>query len=309
MPLVFAIRKKCLSPYKKRTAMMTYSIQKTLEEFTQYLTQVGYSKGTIRMLPRCVREFLNFRDTSDLTSLTREDILDFYHWLHHRPTHRGNGSLSEVMIRHYMFSVRIFFNWLETNEVIFENPVSALKFKQVERNTREPLSKLQVNQLFEQATTLKETALLHLFYSCGLRRAEGENLNIGDIHFSKNLLYVREGKGAKRRVIPLTQTVKNDLLSYYENERQHLKMVHDKTAFMLNNKAYRLRGNSHYTLFKKILSRTDLPASTSLHHLRHSIATHLLENGLSLEFVRDFLGHAFLESTQIYAKVNTVHLK
>ena len=163
----------------------------------------------------------------------------------------------------------------------------------------------EINQLFENTITAKETAILHLFYSCGLRRTEAENLNTSDIHFSKNLLYVREGKGAKRRVIPMNEKVKKELENYYNNERTKI----NEESFILNRTNERMRGDSYNRALKEIIKRSEIEKEITLHHLRHSIATHLLENGLSIEFVRDFLGHSHLEATQIYAKVRAKQLK
>ena len=110
-----------------------------------------------------------------------------------------------MMISHYVYALRTFFTWLEVTEGLDYNPISGLKFRRPRQNVREPLTTEEVQALFTAATTLKQRALLHLFYSCGLRRSEGEALNKADVHFRDGLLYVREGKGAKRRVIPMPQ--------------------------------------------------------------------------------------------------------
>lgn len=94
-----------------------------------------------------------------------------------------------------------------------------MKFKRPKQNVKEPLAIEEIQQLLTAATTLKQQAILHLFYSCGLRRSEGEALNINDIHFKQQLLYVREGKGAKRRVVPMTEKVAKELEDYYLGER------------------------------------------------------------------------------------------
>ena len=177
----------------------------------------------------------------------------------------------------------------------------------------------EIGQLFEAAVTCKETAILHLFYSCGLRRTEAENLNSADIHFGKNLLYVREGQGAKRRAIPLNGKVRKELENYYNNARLPSGMerttvnqeacLPDRQAFILNRTNARMRGDSYNRALKKIIERTGINRETTLHHLRHSIATHLLENGLGIELVRDFLGHRHLEATQVYTKVRAGQLK
>jgi integrase/recombinase XerD len=186
-----------------------------------------------------------------------------------------------------------------------------MKFKRPKQNLREPLSQEAIAQLFATATTQKETAILHIFYSCGLRRSEGEALNINDVHFKQSLIYVREGKGAKRRVVPVTAKVAQDLEAYYLQERTHAKVRTgmDENAFFLNRTGTRMSGDSLNKSLHQLLEKADLPKEITLHHLRHSIATHLLQSGMSMEYVRDFLGHSFLESTQIYAKATAEQLK
>jgi integrase/recombinase XerD len=275
-----------------------------LQEFTKYIQQIGYSKGSQYQIPNCIKEFLEVTNKS-FKNITQQDILDFYEYLQTRPLKRRTGALSEAMINHYVFSLKTFFSWLEQTGQIKYNPISNIKFKRPQGNPREPLSQKEITQLFESATTAKETAILHLFYSCGLRRTEAENLNTSDIHFGKNLLYVREGKGAKRRVIPMNEKVKKELENYYNNERTRV----NEEAFILNRTNERMRGDSYNKALKEIVKRSEIEKEITLHHLRHSIATHLLENGLSIEFVRDFLGHSHLEATQIYAKVRAKQLK
>lgn len=282
-----------------------------LEQFTRYIQQIGYGKGSQYQIPSCIKEFLEFTSKS-FKNIAQQDILDFHRYLQTRPLKRRAGALSGAMIGHYVFSLRTFFNWLEQTGQIRYNPVSSIRFKSPQGNPREPLGKEEIGQLFEAAITCKEKAILHLFYSCGLRRTEAENLNWADIHFGKNLLYVREGKGAKRRAIPINGKVKRGLENYYNHERTKVNSLSrdiGKEAFMLNRTNARMRGDSYNRALKKIIGRTEIGRETTLHHLRHSIATHLLENGLSIEFVRDFLGHSHLEATQIYAKVGAGQLK
>jgi integrase/recombinase XerD len=275
-----------------------------LQDFTNYIHQIGYGKGSQYQIPNCIKEFLE-QINKPVKQIQQQDILIFYEYLQTRPLKKRTGALSEVMINHYVFAMKVFFSWLEQTEQIKANPISSLKFKKPHYNPREPLSQEEINQLFKATTTAKETAILHLFYSCGLRRTEAENLNSSDIHFTKNLLYVREGKGAKRRVIPINEKVKKGLENYYLNERTKINDV----AFILNKRNERMSGDSYNKALKEIILKSELQKEITLHHLRHSIATHLLENGLSIEFVRDFLGHSHLEATQIYTKVFTKQLK
>ena len=281
-----------------------------VRQFKAYLYQVGYSASTQRMLPACVQEFLTHQPITGLSDIDPEQIKAFYEWLQIRPLQKRPGALSERMIGHYVYALKTFFTWLEVSGQLDYNPISGLKFKGVKPGNREPLGAAAIQELFTAATTLKDTALLHLFYSCGLRRSEGEALNIGDIHFKKQLLYVRLGKGAKRRVVPLTEKVAKALENYYLNERCStvIKRVKDEAAFMLNQGGTRMKGDQYNEQLKRLTAKAGLPPDITLHHLRHSIATHLLQSGMHLEYVRDFLGHSCLETTQVYAKLSIIQL-
>jgi integrase/recombinase XerD len=284
---------------KKNRAIMTKSI---VAAFKKYVAQIGYSKSSQYQIPTCITEFLAVIN-KNIEEINQQDILFFYDYLQTRPLKKRAGTLSEAMINHYLFALKTFFNWLQTTEQITQSPISNLKFKRLPSNYRQALSQQEIKQLFAAASTLKESTMLHLFYSLGLRRTEAENLHTLDIHFNKNMLYVRAGKGRKRRAIPMNDTVKNALL-HYENTKENPSY---NPAFMLNQRGNKMRGNNYYTQLKTLIKKIDNPSAAiencTLHHLRHSIATHLLQNGMSIEFVRDFLGHTHLEATQIYTKV------
>ena len=255
------------------------------------------------MLPDCVEDFLHHAKQYP-KNITPNDVQLFYEWLQQRPNRKQGGALSEQYINHHIYALRVFFNWLELTGAISYNPMSVLTFKRPQGNPREPLTQAEIQSLFDAAGSLKEWAILHLFYSCGLRRNEAERLNSKDVHLKTQMLYVREGKGAKRRAVPMTVKVSQDLESYYLKERINQVAVNDPEAFILNRAGSRMKGDGYNNVLKQVIARTEIIKQVSLHHLRHSIATHLLEGGLSIEYVRDFLGHTYLESTQGYVKVN-----
>jgi integrase/recombinase XerD len=263
------------------------------------------------MLPALVTEFIQHQAITDISYIEQQKVKSFVEFLQTRPLKLRSGALSEMMISHYVYALKTFFSWCEVTEQIDYNPISGMKFKRPKQNIREPLSIEEIQQLFTAATNLKQQTILHLFYSCGLRRSEGEALNINDVHFKNQLLYVREGKGAKRRVVPITEKVSAALEEYYLQERcsSTTKKVVDENAFILNNVGNRMRGDGFIKLLKQITEKAALQKEITLHHLRHSIATHLLQSGMSMEYVRDFLGHSFLETTQIYAKPTAEQLK
>lgn len=277
-----------------------------IKEFKECLQKLGYSKTTVNMLPACAREFLEAQKIINLEVMQPYHILAHHEYLKERPHKRKAGGLSEQHISHHLYSLKVFFAWLEQTCQITENPISSLSFATPRQKQRETLSREEIQQLYEVAENYQEKALLSLFYGCGLRRAEAEKLKVKDVHFRSSLLYVREGKGAKRRVVPMSEKVRQDLQNYLYQERYALPA---ETAFLCNTRGRRMRGASCMRILKQLLERAAIKREPiQLHSLRHSIATHLLAAGLPVEQVREFLGHQHLESTQIYTKVSKEQL-
>jgi site-specific recombinase XerD len=144
--------------------------------------------------------------------------------------------------------------------------------------------------------------MLAVYYGCGLRRNEGVNLDIHDILFDKNLVYVRKGKNYKERYVPMSAGVKEDLQNYIDFVRPVLIKTGAKALF-LNQYGKRLGSNSMADRLQNLKEKAEINKEAGLHALRHSIATHLLQSGMELEKIKRFLGHASLESTQIYTHI------
>jgi len=270
------------------------------EQFKAYLHQIGYSESTRINQQRHLTIFFNYLQ-KPVEKISNTDIQKFKEYLQTKPNKMHGGALSESTIYGNMATLKVFFNWLEINQTIDYNPISAIKLKKPNTKIRTPLTTEEIKELFEEANTLLEIAILHLCYSCGLRRAEAASLNTKDIHFREQMLYVRSGKGKKRRVVPMTNKVSLALENYLICERPQ---TDEKQAFIINRRGKRMDGYSYNVAIKKLKARTTITREVSPHYLRHSIATHLLASGVSLENVRQFLGHSDLETTQIYAKVN-----
>ena len=131
---------------------------------------------------------------------------------------------------------------------------------------------------------------------------EGEQIDITDLHLRSGILYVREGKGRKRREVPVSERVIEDFKNYLYQERSDYLTDRGEQAFLLNHNGKRMRAQQCRRRLKVMIKKAGLPADISLHSLRHSVATHLLQNGMAIEFIRDFLGHKYLETTQIYTQ-------
>lgn len=283
-----------------------------LQEFSQYLERMGYNKGSQTVLPSCVREFFHWLEKTginQLENITPQHIRKHYDYLTERPNQTRPGGLSDSQINHHVYALKTFMNYQEENGKITSNPFGILSFPKVQYPPRQVLTLAEIKALYGVAENMRDRAMLSLFYGCGLRRTEAIKLNINDIHFKGQLLYVRSGKGKKRRVVPLTEQVKADLQNYYLYERSlYVRDItrDNQSAFVLNNRGNRML--NYWKRMKYLVKQAELPKQISLHHLRHSIATHLLESGLSLEQVRDFLGHRYLESTQIYTRISKQYL-
>lgn len=283
-------------------------LENELYDFRKELQNLGYSKGVINNYPKYAQNLLNYTKTEAIT-ITENQIKEYYEYLQTKPNQRRKGIISQSHIHSNLLAIRIFFEYLQRIGKIKRNPYT-LKVKSPIRNQRNILTQEEIKTLYQTAQNLEETILLHLCYGCGLRRSEAQGLNIKDVNFEQKLLFVRKGKGKKRRVIPLTEKITTDLQDYYKQNQWYRN--ENQESFLINIQGNRITGTTIYQNFKKLLQKTKINTSDKnicLHSLRHSIATHLLENEMSIEMVRNFLGHQNLKTTQIYTRVNNLKLK
>ena len=272
--------------------------------FRQELYNLGYSKSVSDNYPKYIKEFLVYSAETP-TNINEEHIKNYSNYLQNRPNKRRIGKLSQSYIHSQQLAIKGFFDYLQRIEYLKQNPFT-LQLKSPHYQQRNILSQEQIQILYQNCQSIEQTIILHLCYGCGLRRSEAVNSTIKDIDLEKKLLYVRKGKGKKRRVIPITQSIANDFKSYISLRNQNTE-----PSLLLNKQNKKMTANTMYLLFKNLLKTTDnqqiIIQNYCLHSLRHSIASHLLENEINVEMVRDFLGHSRLSTTQIYTRVN--HLK
>ncbi|MCK5923928.1 MAG: tyrosine-type recombinase/integrase, partial [Methylococcales bacterium] len=150
----------------------------------------------------------------------------------------------------------------------------------------------------------RDRVIITLFYACGLRRNEAYFVNVKDVNFDRKTLHVRYGKGKRERILPLHQSSLDYLEDYIYTDRVNLVRTKHEPALVISFSGDRMTGQGLALRLKRIQHRSEDPAFRALriytHVLRHSIATHLLQNGMKLEQIARFLGHKSLESTQIY---------
>jgi site-specific recombinase XerD len=148
---------------------------------------------------------------------------------------------------------------------------------------------------------IRDKAMLAVYYGCGLRLNEGANVEMKDINQTNKVLHVRKGKHYKERFVPIAEKNMQEIKLYMDCARKELLQGNQSTYFFIGaNKGEQMNKQSLYIRIKKLVSKAKIKKKVGTHSLRHSIATHLLQSGMKLERIQQFLGHAGLDSTQIY---------
>jgi integrase/recombinase XerC len=232
-------------------------------------------------------------------------------------TRRGLGKRS---IARALSSVRSFYRFLHRNEVVEANPARAVSTPKLDRYLPGYLDRAQIDLLFQMAETrawegrftdVRNLAILELFYSTGMRLSELAGIDRGDLDLVSQQVKVR-GKGKKERIIPVGDHAQLALRNY-EAKRDELARqlggAVDRRAFFLSRTGRRIGVRAVQLAVKAFLDEIDEDAGLSVHSLRHTFATHLLDAGADLRAVQELLGHASVSTTQIYTHTSVERLK
>jgi integrase/recombinase XerD len=165
------------------------------------------------------------------------------------------------------------------------------------------LSKKEVKAILEAPTNLKHRAMLSLIYACGLRRSELLNLTLKDILSDRNLIFIRQSKGKKDRMVPISSKIIEMLRDYYKAHKPKKWLFEGQ----IQNEKYGER--SIQLVLNHAVAKVKIDKPVSLHWLRHSYATHLLESGTDLRYIQELLGHSSSRTTEIYTHVSTHNLQ
>jgi integrase/recombinase XerD len=283
------------------------TLENTVYKYKKELQNLGYCKNSVDNYPKYVQYLLDY--TKEIPQkITDTQIKNYHQYLKTKPKRNKKELISQSHICTQILAIKLYFNYLQRTKTIKKNPCT-LKIKQNPSNERTVLTQQEIQQLYKSCTNTTEKTILNLCYGCGLRKTEAALLTIKDVNLDQKLLFVRKGKGKKRRVVPLTQAIVKDLTNHLIS----IEPTRNKNqeSFLINSNGNNIKSENIYSIFKKLLKKTQSlkPENYTLHSLRHSIATHLLENQMSIEMVRDFLGHENLKTTQIYTRVTHLNLK
>ena len=260
-----------------------------LEAFKSYMNYRRYSKNTIKTYSDALQIFFKFNATENLEQLTIEHLIKFNN--EHILKNNYSASYQNQVINAIKLFYRNRFN--RTMEVDF------IQRPRREKRLPNVLSKLEVKSILESPINLKHRAMLSIIYACGLRRSELLNLTLKDVLSDRHLLFIRQSKGKKDRMLPKSDKLISMLREYY-------RAYKPKTwLFEGQNPGEQYSERSLQLVLNQALNKARINKPVTLHWLRHSYATHLLENGTDLRYIQELLGHSSSKTTEIYTHVST----
>lgn len=224
----------------------------------------------------------------------------------------GEGVFSSTTIARKIAALKSFFRFLYREEIIEKNPTSDVEQPRLAKLLPKPLSSKEITNILnslplENPSDYRDRAILELLYSSGVRVSELISVKLNDINLADGFMKVF-GKGSKELLVPLGSKAKEAIEAYIKNYREQAR---DRTGSFLfisiNGK--QLTRQLVWQIIKKIISRTAILKNISPHTLRHTFATHLIEQGADVRTVQEMLGHANIATTQIYTSVSRAHLK
>lgn len=276
-------------------------MHQVISQYLEYLElEKGLSQNTIEAYRRDLSDFELNESVEDVNNVDRMTINSYVRKL------RENRLAPTSVIRK-VASLRGFFKWAFSSGIINNNPASTLEQPKVPQRLPKVVSVKEIEEMLHNNLTPLEHVMMELLYSCGLRVSELVNLKLNDIDLSSK--YVRcFGKGSKERIIPMGETAKSVIKEYLLTRDLLIK------KYNIDSKKLLIKENGHF------ISRQDvynfihaqgklIHKNISPHTLRHSFATHLLENGADLRIVQELLGHSDVSTTQLYTHISKKRLK
>ena len=262
-----------------------------IKEIKKKLIVGGYSYSTIQTYITCLKYFKNYFYKIEIDQLSKDDIIEYLF-------HLIKNNYSKSTQNQHINAIKFYFEKClgkQREYYLIERPRKEKKLPNI-------LSKKEIQLLFNSTYNLKHLTILAVIYSCGLRVSELINIKINDIDNNRMVIHIRKGKGNKDRQVQLTNQVLELLRKYYK------KFLPVKYLITGQN-----GGKYSTTSVQKIIKNSALKAGiykkVTPHTLRHSFATHLLENGTDIRFIQTILGHSDIKTTQIYTHVSNAHLK
>jgi integrase/recombinase XerD len=281
-----------------------------IKRFKRFLQiEKGLSQNSVYSYTYDLKKFSDFlsRDNKDILSATHDDILKFLKFEKNKK-HNSSRTMARSIA-----AIRQFYNFISNNFGEIENPTNKIETPQVEKTLPDFLTLKEVDLLLksiseEEIYELRDKTIFELLYSCGLRISEAVELVILDVDFDNTIIKVK-GKGSKERLVPMGDAAIRLLSKYIKNSRSQILGNRTSEFLFISKKGSNLNRKSVWRLLKSYVGRTEIRKNITPHTLRHSFATHLLENGADLRSVQELLGHMDISTTQVYTHLARKKLK
>ena len=264
-----------------------------IKKFIEWLSSKRYSQNTIKTYSDALRSFFIFYRKKNISEITNDDVLYF------NIEYILKNNFSSSYQNQIVSAIKLYFSTIQEKKIEIE------KIHRPKREKLLPnvLSKEEIKSILEAHSNIKHKAMLCLIYSCGLRRSELLHLQPTDIDSKRNIVIIRQAKGKKDRIAPLSPKILALLREYYSIYKPILYL------FEGSQKATCYSEHSLQNVLKQALKKTKISKPVTLHWLRHSYATHLLESGTDLRYIQELLGHNSSRTTEIYTHVSTKNLQ
>lgn len=265
------------------------NIQEILGKVERELKLRAYSPKTIKAYVYCIKEYLNYKGL-DFDKLEEENVKDYL-------LHLQNLSKSSQTINLRLNSIKYLYR------EVFQN-YRKINIKFAKRSQKLPvvLSRSEIEKLIDSIENLKHRLIISLSYGSGLRISEAQNLRVRDIDVIEMTIHIKSAKGKKDRITLLPEKIIPDL-------KKILAYKNANDLLFESERGGKLSIRSLEKIFENALKKSEIKKSTTFHGLRHSFATHLLENGVDIRYVQELLGHANIRTTQIYTHITNPKLK
>jgi integrase/recombinase XerC len=302
------------------TADRPSAIAPEIEDYLEHLAKErDVSPNTVRAYQRDLREFGDFLGryygTGDWTwqGVDRLAMRGFL-------AHLAKRGLGKRSMSRALSAVRSFYRYLHRNEIVESNPARAVGAPKLDKYLPGYLDRAQIDLLFQMAEVrawegkfvdVRNLAILELFYSTGMRLSELQSLSRGDVDMITQQVKVR-GKGRKERIVPIGDHAILAMRNYESKRDELIRNIGrgaDRNAFFLGRTGRRIGVRAVQKAVTNFLAQVDEDAGLSVHSLRHTFATHLLDAGADLRAVQELLGHSSISTTQIYTHTSIERLK
>ncbi|WP_345239112.1 site-specific tyrosine recombinase XerD [Pontibacillus salipaludis] len=279
------------------------------KDFLHYLKiERGLSQNTLMSYERDLTQYVTFlqknTEVSDVRVITRTHIMQYLH-------HLNDLNRSQSTIARTLSSVRAFHQFLVREQLAQSDPSLHIETPKKERKLPKILSMKEVDALLamnaQDALSIRNKAMLEMLYATGLRVTELVSLKVSDLHLTMGFVRCL-GKGSKERIIPLGNMAKNSVEIYLSSSRSELVKQNQTDELFVNHHGRPLSRQGFWKILKAVAKEVGVEKEITPHTLRHSFATHLLENGADLRAVQEMLGHADISTTQIYTHVSKARL-